>query len=139
MEEQTDFVSAAVTAPGRALSIRVRREKYDITVHNIYAPTEEAPPAKKESFWQSLFRAKWRILHRTTNVLMGAANGHIGKRYNYPGIGKQGQESYNVNGHLFADLVSACDLAVVDTVSSEKRASAITRQGKRIDYSHASC
>jgi exonuclease III len=129
-----DFVSQSVTVPGRAMSVRVRWSKYDITVHNCYAPTAESPPATKDKFWQALYRAKGRTLHRTTNILFADANGHIGKGYNPPGIGTQGAEKHNVNGHFFADLVVACELAVINTYCSEKGAAATTHQGHRIDY-----
>jgi hypothetical protein len=111
-----DFVSQSVTVPGRAMSVRVRWSKYDITVHNFYAPVEESSQTVKDKFWQALYRAKWRTLHRTTNIVFADAIGHIGKDYNPPGIGTQGAEKHNVNGHFFADLVVACELAVINTL-----------------------
>jgi hypothetical protein len=129
-----DFVSQAVTVPGRAMSVRVRWSKHDITVHNFYAPVEQSSQTVKDKFWQALYRAKWRTLHRTTNIVLADANGHIGKDYNPPGIGTQGAEKYNVNGHFFADLVVACELAVINTYCSGKQAGATQHKGHRIDY-----
>jgi hypothetical protein len=116
------------------MSVRLRWSKHDITIHNVYAPTEQSSPDTKLKFWTALYRAKWRKIYRTSNVLLCDANGHVGKGHNPPGIGTQGQEDYNVNGHFFADLVSACDLAIVNTLCSYRGASSTTYKDTRVDY-----
>jgi hypothetical protein len=105
-----------------------------MTIRNFYAPTEASSPDVEDRFWNALYRAKWRTIRRTVNIILCDANGHIGIDHSPPGIGKQGQEPYNVNGHHFADLVTSCSLAIINTLCSLKGASSTTHHDARIDY-----
>ena len=97
-------ISSFDLVPGRALAVRVSGRHTDWTFLTAYAPVDVLATtlADREAFWKSLTRFTDNLPGRTTLIVGGDFNAHVGSTQD--GVaGPCGQEAFTPNGEALCD------------------------------------
>jgi exonuclease III len=106
----------------RLMTARIRCKHRNLTIVQVYAPTEEAATDKKEAFYSQLDGVLARIPRRDVVMLMGDLNARVGSANEDLDhiMGKHGVGNMNENGSLFVELCGNHGLKIGGTLFPHK-------------------
>jgi Reverse transcriptase (RNA-dependent DNA polymerase)/Endonuclease/Exonuclease/phosphatase family len=102
----------------RIISLRLATKVRNLTLIQVYAPTEQAPDDVKDAFYQQLAHTLNNVKKSDILVLMGDLNAQVGSsNENWETVmGTHGLGTMNDNGELFAELCGNHDLVIGGTL-----------------------
>ena len=109
---------------GRILAVRVRANYRDVTILNVYAPqpggsgADERPALR---FWEELGKCVKSLPQRTSPILGGDFNSHVGGKVSAGHIRPCGAETENEMGESLRELAENCSLHLPLTFLSGRR------------------
>lgn len=106
----------------RLCKLRMRGKKYNVTLINVHAPTEEKDEEEKEIFYDQLDRALAAIPSSDMKIVLGDFNAQVGKETVFmPTIGKNSLHSKtNENGVRMINFATSRSLVVMSTIFPHK-------------------
>lgn len=106
----------------RISMLRMKNKIANITIVNIYAPTEESDEEKKNEFYEELEKTCDRINKHDTLILLGDFNGKIGKEEYISNVAGRYtiHEETNDNGHRVCNLAEEMGMYIVSTKFEHK-------------------
>ncbi len=106
----------------RLMTARLKCKHCNLTIVQVYAPTEEATTERKEAFYSELEGVLARIPKRGVVLMMGDFNARVGSANdNFEHImGKHGVRTMNENGNLFLELCGNHSLKIGGTLFPHK-------------------
>lgn len=101
----------------RMAYLRVETKPFNMSILNLYAPTERAKEKEKEKFYEEVEEAIEGIPKEDTMLILGDLNAQIGKEeYLEEVAGKHTiHEDTNDNGHRLCDLAARTNLVIGST------------------------
>lgn len=127
---------------GRISYLRINNKIANISMINVYAPTEAALPEEKDIFYETLGETCEKIPKHDTLIVLGDFNAKIGKEYYLRNVaGRETiHETTTDNGTRLSNLAEEIDLFIVSTKFRHKREHKITwtlpgqTRGNQIDH-----
>ena len=106
----------------RLCKIRIKSKYHNLTLINMYAPTEDKTDAEKEKFYDDLQTIIDRTLKSDTVIVLGDANAKLGKEDLYTEVsGKHTlHELSNSNGEVLLEFALGNNLKVMSTQFQHK-------------------
>jgi len=107
----------------RLCKIRIKSKYSNITMINMYAPTEDKADVDKEMFYDDLQTTIDRTPKSDTILVLGVANAKLGKEDVYSGVsGKHTLHKLSKrNGEMLLELALGNDLTVISTQFQYKK------------------
>ena len=104
-------------------SFTTRNKSINMTVVQIYAPTNDAADEDKDAFYCRLQKVIDELPRKDVNIIMGDANAKIGQvNIGYEGImGQHGLGQMNENGERFANICAFNSFIIGGSVFPHKR------------------
>ncbi|XP_037959260.1 craniofacial development protein 2-like [Teleopsis dalmanni] len=112
----------------RIIVVRFRAKKFNMSLVQCYAPTEDSPLDQKEVFYSALERTLSEIPRTDVIILMGDFNAQIGgNNSEYRSVmGSHGIGTCNENGELFLELCMNYDLRIGGSLFPHKTCHKVT-------------
>jgi exonuclease III len=106
----------------RLCKLRIKG-KYNITLINVYAPTEDKTEETKEQFYDDLQSMVDKVPKSDLTIILGDVNAKLGKETAYQKItGKHTlHEETNGNGEFLCDFAAANNMIVMSTQFQHKQ------------------
>lgn len=100
-----------------SLRLRLLEDKY-ATIISVYAPTLQADPTTKESFYSELRSLLQKTKDTDKVFIMGDFNARVGRDHTiWPGVlGRHGIGNCNDNGRLLLELCAEHSLTITNTL-----------------------
>lgn len=107
----------------RIIIARFKTKARHLTFLQVYAPTEQASPEEKDTFYQQLDKACRDVRMGDIKILSGDLNAKVGSdNKNWEKVmGRHGIGNMNENGELFADFCVNQDLVIGGTIFQHRR------------------
>ena len=107
----------------RIITARFKTFARNITIVQVYAPTNNATSEEKESFYDQLSTTLDKIRKGDIKIVMGDLNAKVGSdNTNFEHVmERHGLGEMNENGELFADLSNNHDLVIGGTIFPHER------------------
>ena len=107
----------------RICKLRVKGKFYNMTLINIYAPTEDKDDETKEQFYEELQRTQDRAPKHDVKIIIGDMNAKLGKEKVFSQvIGRHTLHSIsNVNGEMVANYAISNGMSLASTKFQHKK------------------
>lgn len=127
---------------GRLSYIRVKFEPNNLSVINVYAPTEQANEEIKQEFYNELEKLYDEVPKRDTLIILGDFNAQVGRETCYREIANIHtiHEVTNENGEMLCNFATATNMFIMSTKFRHKKNHKITwmqpgtTDGNQIDH-----
>jgi hypothetical protein len=107
----------------RICKLRVKGKFHNITLINVYAPTEDKEEAVKEQCYEELQRTRYRVSKHDVIIILGDVNAKIGKEKTFNRV--MGRYSLhdisNENGELTANYAISNDMFLISANFQHKK------------------
>lgn len=104
---------------GRIALLRLKIKESNISIVNIYAPTEGSEQNEKEQFYETLNKTCEKVPKKDEVILMGDANAQVGKEQYLQEVIGSGKGTIhdvtNDNGHRLCQLAEALNMTLLST------------------------
>ena len=109
--------------------IRVRG-KFNYSIINAHAPTEDKDDEEKDKFYLELETVYSQCPRCDIKIVLGDFNAKVGKEEsNYPYAGRNGlHEEHNGNGYKLVQFATATDMIIGGTIFTHKNIYKVTRR-----------
>ena len=106
----------------RIIQIRLKSNFQNVTVINVYAPTNEAEDYIREEFYEQLQQVFNEVPKKDIIILLGDLNAKVGSdnKGKEECMGTQGLGNMNENGELFSDFCNFNELIIGGTIFKKK-------------------
>jgi len=107
----------------RLCKLRLKGKYNNVSLINIYAPTEDKADTEKENFYEELQQIIYQTPKSDTTLVLGDANAKIGKEDIYNEVsGKHTLHEYsNTNGEMLLEFAIGNNLTVMSTHFQHKK------------------
>ena len=107
----------------RICKLRIKGKFYNVTLINIYAPTEDKEEDIKEHFYEELQRAQDRVPKHDVTTILGDMNAKLGKEKAFSqAVGRHTLHNIsNENGESVANYAISNDMFLISTNFQHKK------------------
>jgi hypothetical protein len=107
----------------RICKLRVKGKFYNITLINIYAPTEDKEEDIKEQFYEELQRTQGKVPKHYVTIILGDMNAKLGKeKVLSQVVGRHTLHNItNANGEMVANYAISNDMFLISTNFQHKK------------------